>query len=180
MNERIRMSSTFASSQPVKGQLVNGVNVDEIIEIFWSLGYECRVNSQLAGASGVKHPFDIIARRDSEIIVMDLVSFRASILDTPASDAEVVERIQIAGIQIRAKAWDCGAYQCLVIYLSSYFSVGGYTDKLSNCHYNVGEISLRWPSKVCKADAFSDYEGISLHLFYICRCLDCYTWQFQC
>ena len=141
MNERIRMSSTFASSQPVKGQLVNGVNVDEIMEIFWSLGYECRVNSELAGASGVKHPFDIIARRDSEIIVMDLVSFRASILDTPASDAEVVERIQIAGIQIRAKAWDCGAYQCLVIYLSSYFSVGGYTDNSSQ--YDPFELFLK-------------------------------------
>lgn len=114
-----------------KDQLVDGIKVDEIIDIFESLGYECKVNSELKGASGVKHPFDIIARRDTEIIVLDIVSFRSSVLDTPASDSEVIERIQIAGIKIRAKGWDCGAYQCVIIYLSSYFSNGDGSDHSS-------------------------------------------------
>ncbi len=102
--------------------MVNGINVDGIVEIFEDLGYECEVNSEIKGTSGVKHPFDIIAKKDSELVVADIVSFRSSILDTPASDAEVLERVQIGGIQIRAKGWDCGAYQSFVICLSSYFS----------------------------------------------------------
>lgn len=120
--------------------VVNGIKVDEIVNIFEDLGYECNVNSELQGASGVKHPFDIIARRDSEIIVTEVVSFRASILDTPASDSEVVERLQIAGIQVRAKAWDCGAYECLIVYLSSYFSDG---DSQHTSKYDPFELFLR-------------------------------------
>ena len=112
----------LATPRLKKGQLVNGINVDGIVEIFEDLGYECQVNSEVTGMSGVKHPFDIVAKKDSELVVADIVSFRASILDTPASDSEVLERVQMAGIRIRAKGWDCDAYQSFVICLSSYFS----------------------------------------------------------
>lgn len=124
MHANTAMNPTFLSPRTEKNLLVNGFKVDEIVEIYESLGYECKVNSELQGASGIKHSFDIIATKDSEVIVTDIVSFRSSILDTPASDAEVAERLQIAGIQIRAKAFDCGAYQCLIVFLSSYFSGG--------------------------------------------------------
>lgn len=120
---RISASTILASSARLeKGQLVSGINVDGIVEIFENLGYECKVKSEVQGKSGVKHPFDIIAKRDSELIVADVVSFRSSILDTPASDVEVLEQVQKAGIQIRVKGWDCGSYQSFVICLSSYFS----------------------------------------------------------
>ena len=140
MNEHASLNSNLVSSPTEKDQIVNGVNVGQIVEIFESLGYECKVNSELHGTSGVKHPFDIIARRDAEIIVTEVVSFRASILDTPASDSEVIERIQIAGIQVRAKAWDCGAYQCLIVYLSSYFSD---LDSQHTSKYDPFELFLR-------------------------------------
>ena len=104
------------------GQYVNSLNVDEIVGIMENLGYECKVGSKLRGTSGIEHPFDLIAKKDNEIIVADIVSFRVSILDAPANDAEVIERIQIAGIKIRAKGWDCGAYQSFIIYLCSHLS----------------------------------------------------------
>lgn len=151
-----------------KDQVVNGVKVDEIITIFESLGYECAVNSELEGASGVKHPFDIIARRDSEIVVMDLVSFRSSILDTPASDAEVIERVQIAGIQIRAKAWDCSAYQCLIIYLSSYFSSD---DSYRTSPYDPFELFLK--QNDIKVVRSADLRGASEKIRTILGAVEC-------
>lgn len=120
------LNTEFVSSELKKGQLVNGLNVDEIVDIMENLGYECKVGSKLKGTSGVEHPFDLIATKGDEIIVVDVVSFRSSILDAPANDAEVVERIQFAGIEIRAKGWDCGAYQSFVINLSSYFGGESY------------------------------------------------------
>ncbi len=123
MNASTKQSRTIlAAPRLEKGQLVNGINVDGIVEIFEDLGYECQVNFDVTGMSGAKHPFDIVAKKDSELVVADIVSFRASILDTPASDEEILERVQMAGIQIRAKGWDCDAYQSFVICLSSYFS----------------------------------------------------------
>lgn len=116
----MKMNPTLGTSRMEGDQTVNGIKVNEIVDIFQNLGYECEVNSELVGTSGVKHPFDIIAKRDSEIVVADIVTLRASILDSPASDVEVTERLQIAGIAMRAKAWDCGVYQRFVIYLSSY------------------------------------------------------------
>ena len=113
---------TLSSLTPEKDLLVNGIRVNEIVKAFESLGYQCEVNTKLKGTSGTEHPFDIVSRKDSEIVVVDIVTFRASILDTPASDAQVLERLQMAGIQIRAKAWDCGTYQSVIIYLSSYFT----------------------------------------------------------
>lgn len=119
----MKINPTFASARIEGNQIVNGVKVNEIIDIFQNLGYECEVNSELVGTSGVKHPFDIIAKRDSELIVADIMSSRASILDTPASDVEVIEKLQLAGIAMRAKAWDCGVYQRFIIYLSSYLAL---------------------------------------------------------
>lgn len=115
-------SSTVQSLGREKGKSVHGTHVDEILQVFESLGYEVSINSKLEGTTGVEHPFDIIARRDSETIVVDLISFRASILDTPASDVEVVAQIQLAGIQIRAKGWDCKVYESFIVYLSSCLS----------------------------------------------------------
>ena len=135
-----KASSTFASHRREIVHLVKGIKVDEIVDIFERLGYECKVDSELDGRSGAKHPFDIIARRDSEIIVIDIVSFRASILDTPASDAEVSEQLQVAGIKIRAKGWDCEAYQRFIIYLSSYFSSG---EVCNTSQYDPFELFLK-------------------------------------
>ena len=144
MNRSSKISSSailsFSSLRLEKGQLVNGINVDGIVEIFEDLGYECQVNSAVQGTSGVKHPFDIVAKKDSELVVADIVSFRSSILDTPASDAEVMERVQIGGIQIRAKGFDCGAYQSFVICLSSYFSDAGSD---SGSRYDPFELFLK-------------------------------------
>ena len=123
MNTTMKMNPTLVSSHMQGDQFVSGVKVNEVVEVFQGLGYECEVNSELVGTSGVKHPFDIVAKRDGEIIVADLVSFRTSILDTPLSDMEVTEKLQLAGITMRAKAWDCGVYQRFIIYLSSHLSI---------------------------------------------------------
>ncbi|MDG6995154.1 MAG: hypothetical protein JRN52_04450 [Nitrososphaerota archaeon] len=112
-------------------KLVNGIKVNEIVDIFEELGYECRVDAQLTGTSGARHPFDIVARKDSEIVVIDFVSFRSSILDTPASDDEVAEKVSMATLRMRVKGWDCGAYQRIIIHLSSYFSVSGEESRAS-------------------------------------------------
>lgn len=134
------LNPAFVSSKLKKGQHVNGLNVDKIVEIMENLGYECKVGSKLRGTSGIEHPFDFIATRNNEIIVADIVSFRASILDAPTNDSEVIERIQLAGIQIRAKGWDCGAYQSFIIYLSSYFSAG---DGYPTSKYDPFELFLK-------------------------------------
>ncbi len=141
MNANTRAIETFESSKLEENQLVNGINVDAIVKIFAGLGYECEVNSELQGQSGVKHPFHIIAQRDSEVIVLDIVSFRSSLLDTPASDAEVVERLQMAGIQIRAKGWDCGVYQSFIVYLSSHFSIS--STEVSTGRYDPFDLFLK-------------------------------------
>lgn len=137
---KMMSSATSASSHLRRDQIVNGVKVKEIVEIFETLGYECKVNSELVGASGVKHPFDIVAKRDSEMVVLDIVSLRASILDTPASDVEVTEKLQIAGIAMRAKAWDCGVYQRFIVYLSSYLA---FNEGVQGSKYDPYELFLQ-------------------------------------
>lgn len=139
LNTNMRTATAFQIMN--KDQLVCGVNVDEIVKIFENLGYECKVNWELQGQSGVMHPFDIIAQRGSEAIVLDLVSFRASLLDTPASDAEVIEQLQISGIQIRAKGWDCGVYQSFVVYLTSHLSAS--SDEILASRYDPFGLFLK-------------------------------------
>ena len=124
-------SKLVTFTQRKNDALVNGIKVNEIVDIFEQLGYECKVEAELTGMSGARHPFDIIARRDSEIVVIDIVSFRSSILDTPASDDEVAEQVSMAALRMRVKGWDCGAYQRIIIQLSSYFSVTGEENRAS-------------------------------------------------
>lgn len=59
MNEIKETDQTTAYTH-LESHFVNGVNVDQIVDVFESLGYECKVNSELKGASGIKHQFDIV------------------------------------------------------------------------------------------------------------------------
>ena len=169
----MRAIETFETSRLEENQLVNGINVEAIVKIFENLGYECKVNEKLQGQSGVKHPFHIIAQRDSEVIVLDIVSFRASVLDTPASDAEVTERLQLAGIQIRAKGWDCGVYQSFIVYLSSHFSVS--SDEISTGRYDPFDLFLKQNDiKVIQSDNMRDAAD-KLQVMFDKMELDCST-----
>ncbi|MCL4518712.1 MAG: hypothetical protein M1587_05890 [Thaumarchaeota archaeon] len=116
------LESNFSSSRKDTDSIVGGVRVNGIIDLFENLGYECETNTRLTGMSGARHQFDIVARRDTELVVIDVISLRASILDTPASDDEVAEQISMGALRMRVKGWDCGAYQKMIIHLSSYFS----------------------------------------------------------
>ncbi|MDG6998488.1 MAG: hypothetical protein JRN15_05165 [Nitrososphaerota archaeon] len=122
MINREMTAYSFGSTVTETEKVINGVKVNEIVEIFEDLGYECKLGTELTGVSGARHQFDIVARKDTEIVVIDLVSFRASLLDAPVSDDEVSEQMSIAGLRMRVKGWDCGAYQRIIIHLSSYFS----------------------------------------------------------
>ena len=100
--------------------LVNGVNVTKLVEVFEDLGFECEVGGELTGMSGISHPFDIIARNDAEVLVLDLMVFRSTILDTPASDHEVSQQLWKTAVTMRIKSWDSKPTQSMILHLSSY------------------------------------------------------------
>jgi hypothetical protein len=103
-----------------KDVIVNGYNVRGILDLFGNLGYICETNTTLQGKSGATHRFDIVAKRDSEMLVMDILAFRSSILDTGASKDESEERIWVAAVQMRAKGFDCQIYHSIILHLSSF------------------------------------------------------------
>ena len=109
----------------VKDMEVNGVRVNEIVEIFETLGYECNVGAELTGESGARHPFDIVAKKGAEVVVVDLMIFRSSILDTPASDFEIHEQLSKSAIYMRIKSWDCRPSDRVIVHLSSYLCNDG-------------------------------------------------------
>jgi hypothetical protein len=108
------------SAFTTKDVVVNGIRVNELVEVFEALGYECKVGTRLTGTSGVEHDFDIIATMGSEIVVIDMIVFRASILDTPASDFEISDILANEAVRMRVKSWDCKPYARIIIHLSSY------------------------------------------------------------
>lgn len=99
---------------------VNGVRVNEIVDILENLGYSCNIDAEVIGESGFEHRFDIVAEKDSEVIVFDIVSCRASMLDV-LSDDEVSEQISLELLRMRAKSLDCRPSLSVVVHLSSYF-----------------------------------------------------------
>ncbi len=107
------------SQRTEKDVIVNGFNVRGILDLFGSLGYLCETNSTLQGESGATHRFDIVAKKDSETLVMDILAFRSSILDTGASKDESEEQIWAAAVQMRAKGFDCQIYHSIILHLSS-------------------------------------------------------------
>ncbi len=115
-----RLVAKDSSSSLARPLVVNGVNVTEIVDLFETLGYECQVGAELVGASGVAHPFDIIAKKGVEFIVMDLMAFRSSILDTPSSDYEISDMLTKSVLLMRIKSWDCKPTQRIILHLSSY------------------------------------------------------------
>ena len=117
-----------------KDLVVNGIKVNDIVEVFDSLGFKCRVGEKLVGTSGVEHDFDIIATLGLETAVIDLVIFRASILDTPASDYEISDLLSNEAVRMRVKSWDCRPYAKIIIHLSSYLSPSADDIMLGNTH----------------------------------------------
>lgn len=104
--------------------LVNGLDVSKVVDAFEDRGYVCQVGSELIGSSGIHQPFDIIASKGAEIVVIDLMSFRSSILDTPASDYEISAELWKCALTMRIKSWDCGLPQSIILHLSSYLCNG--------------------------------------------------------
>lgn len=111
--------SNACDAKPKKDAVVNGINLSELVDLFESLDYDCETNSELRGISGMRHQFDIVARKGQEIIVIDIVSYRSSLLDTCASDDESAEQILTSAVQMRAKGWDSQVYQSIIIHLCS-------------------------------------------------------------
>jgi exonuclease V gamma subunit len=132
--------------------LLKGIKVNEILDFFSSLGYTCQADGEIRGKSGARHHFDIIASKDSEIIVIDIVSFRTSILDTPASDLELAEQSTNAALQMRVKGWDCGVYQMVLLQLSSTYC--GSPDEERRNQYDPFEQFLKESNitMVCSGD----------------------------
>lgn len=111
--------TTFSRIEKKK---VDGIDVSEILELFSILGYDCEIDAMVTGLSGTKHHFDIVARKGPEVLVIDIVAFRRSLLDTIASDEESDEQILLTAVQMRAMAWDCQAYHAIILHLNSSLS----------------------------------------------------------
>lgn len=122
MKTSTKSTQTITTFQRVESEIVNGIDIREIIELFSTLGYDCEIDCMITGTSGTKHHFDILARKGSEIIVMNIVAFRRSLLDTIASDEESNEQILVAAVQMRTMAWDCQAYHAVILHLNSSLS----------------------------------------------------------
>ena len=122
MKSNIETSATVVLVSKVGNSVVNGIDVSEIVELFSSLGYECEINARIVGTSGMEHHFDILARRGTESIVIDMLAYRKSLLDTIATEEESVEQIWSTAVQMRAKAWDCKLYYTIILHLTSNLS----------------------------------------------------------
>lgn len=113
------IATTFREGAKDEERLDNGINVTGISELFRSLGYDCEIDSKLLGTSGTRHQFDIVAKRGSEIVVIDFVTFRNSLLDAPMSEQESQDKVLEAAIRMHVKGWDCQAYHTIIAHFSS-------------------------------------------------------------
>ncbi|MCL4517764.1 MAG: hypothetical protein M1587_01040 [Thaumarchaeota archaeon] len=160
MRSNSDLTQSFEPAQQRKDLKINGIRINGVVSLFERQGFDCEVNAELTGMSGARHSFDIVARRDSEIVVVDIVSFRASILDTPASDDEVAEQISIAALRMRVKGWDCGAYQRIIIHLSSHFSDGQRVSEHDPFEHFLNEFDIQVIRSADIQDAGRKIEGM--------------------
>ena len=113
--------------------VVSGLRVNEIVSFFeGELGYACEINADIAGESGAIHHFDIIANKDCERIVIDIVQLRSSILDSFASEVDAQEELVRKVVEMRAKSWDCKIDFSVVLRVTSFLSLDTQGNDASN------------------------------------------------
>jgi hypothetical protein len=102
--------------------IVNGVRANEMVSLLEDLGYTCELNVEVAGMSGARHSFDILAQRDTTRLAVDFIQCRVSILDSAPSKRLAQEAAEDAAVKMVAKSFDCACESSFVVCLSSYLS----------------------------------------------------------